>query len=129
MIFQCITCGRGMRYRSNYGRSSSAYSLCTFCFDDFTSFVEKEAPYLLSFFALLKLKINANDDFSKRVKAGLAKSKENGIRLGRPPKYGSIVIEDVHKLRKEGISFRQIDKRLGIGKNSAFRIVKQQPNQ
>jgi DNA invertase Pin-like site-specific DNA recombinase len=53
------------------------------------------------------------DIIRERVKAGLCNARRNGKRLGRPPVDPSI-IEKAKELRLEGLSYRQIGKRLGI---------------
>ena len=53
------------------------------------------------------------DIIRERVRAGLENAKRKGKRLGRPP-VSSRLVDEAKKLRSEGMSFRQIGKRLGI---------------
>jgi len=54
------------------------------------------------------------DIMRERVKAGLRRAKEKGKRLGRPKI--SINIEEVKKLKEEGLTLSSIAKRLGVSK-------------
>jgi len=53
------------------------------------------------------------DIIRERVKAGLENAKRKGRRLGRPP-VSSRLVDEAKTLRSQGMSFRQIGKRLGI---------------
>ena len=53
------------------------------------------------------------DIIRERVRAGLENAKRKGKRLGRPP-VSSRLVDEAKKLRSEGMSVRQIGKRLGI---------------
>jgi DNA invertase Pin-like site-specific DNA recombinase len=53
------------------------------------------------------------DIISERVKAGLKNAKRKGKQLGRPA-VPPLVIKKAKALRAEGLSFRQIGRRLGI---------------
>ncbi len=53
------------------------------------------------------------DIIRERVRAGLENAKRKGKRLGRPP-VPSRLIDEAKRLRSEGMSFRQIGKRLGM---------------
>lgn len=50
------------------------------------------------------------DIISERVKGGLRKARENGKKLGRPKVL--VDIEEVKRLKEEGLSYREIAKRL-----------------
>lgn len=52
------------------------------------------------------------DIIRERVKAGVARARARGKKVGRPRKV--FHREQVERLRAEGLSFRQIGKRLGI---------------
>jgi DNA invertase Pin-like site-specific DNA recombinase len=56
----------------------------------------------------------------ERVRAGLARAKAKGKRLGRPVGSGIDAVE-VGRLRESGLSFREIAKKMGIGQGSAQR--------
>lgn len=53
------------------------------------------------------------DIISERVKAGLKNAKRKGKRLGRPP-VAPYTLQKAKDLRKEGLSYRQIGKRLQV---------------
>ena len=63
------------------------------------------------------------DIISERVKAGLRNARRKGKRLGRPP-VSPMVIEKAKKLRKEGLSYRKIGKRLGISEGMVRKGLK-----
>jgi DNA invertase Pin-like site-specific DNA recombinase len=60
---------------------------------------------------------------SERVKAGLRNAKRNGKRLGRPP-VPPMVIEQAKTLRAEGLSYRDIGKKLGISEGMVRKGLK-----
>ncbi len=57
------------------------------------------------------------DIISERVKAGLQNAKSKGKQLGRPsvPEY---VLDQAKVLREQGVSFRTIEKKLGLGEGT-----------
>jgi hypothetical protein len=60
-----------------------------------------------------------------RIKAGMAKSRAEGTRIGRP-----VVEVDrarMTELRAQGLSWRQIAKELGVGKSTVQRALKREP--
>jgi len=60
------------------------------------------------------------DIIRERVRAGVNRARSRGKRLGRPQKV--FHRDQVKKLRAEGLSFRQIGKRLGISPALAVRL-------
>lgn len=62
------------------------------------------------------------DIIRERVKAGVARARSRGKRLGRPRKV--FHRDQLEKLRAEGLSFRQIGKRLGISPALALRLCR-----
>ena len=56
---------------------------------------------------------------SERTKAGLARVKRSGKKLGRPPVASKKRTQAV-KLLREGYSIRQVARRLGVGHSSVF---------
>jgi len=58
----------------------------------------------------------------RRVRAGIAQARKEGKRHGRPATARQHA-EEAKTLLKQGISKRQIAKRLGIGRTSVRRIV------
>ena len=63
------------------------------------------------------------DIIRERVKAGLENAKRKGKRLGRPPVPDG-VLEKAKALRKEGLSFRKIGKRLGVDEGTVRKKMK-----
>jgi putative DNA-invertase from lambdoid prophage Rac len=58
----------------------------------------------------------------ERVRAGLAHTRENGIRLGRPPTAANNA-NKVRKLFRAGVSKAAIARQLEIGRTSVRRIL------
>ena len=58
----------------------------------------------------------------ERVKAGLARARAQGKRLGRPP-VPPITIAKVKALREQGLSIRKIAKRVGISHGKVQSLV------
>ena len=58
----------------------------------------------------------------ERVRAGLAHARANGKRLGRPL-TAALQSDQVHKLRRSGLSKSQIARQLNIGRTSVRRIL------
>jgi putative DNA-invertase from lambdoid prophage Rac len=54
------------------------------------------------------------DIIRERVRAGLENARQKGKRLGRPSVNNDIIEKEV-ALRKQGLSFRRIEKQLGVG--------------
>jgi DNA invertase Pin-like site-specific DNA recombinase len=59
---------------------------------------------------------------SERVKAGLARAKENGKTLGRP-RVADEVEDEIRELRSQGMGILKIGKELGIGTSTVQRVV------
>jgi len=60
----------------------------------------------------------------ERTRAGLTRARQNGKRLGRPRTAGERGIKAI-LLRKQGLSFAEIGKQLGVSRVRAFQLVKQ----
>lgn len=67
------------------------------------------------------------DLIRSRVVCGLQAAKARGVKLGRPTILSDDVIQEVHRLRGERISIRQIAKRVGIAKSTVQRILEPVP--
>lgn len=50
-----------------------------------------------------------------RIKAGIAAAKRRGVRLGQPPKATALVRGRIERLRRQGLSIRQIQREVGLG--------------
>lgn len=59
----------------------------------------------------------------ERVKAGLARARGQGKRLGRPP-VAPKVERAIHKARGKGAGIKSIAKRLGVGVGTVQRVLK-----
>ena len=57
---------------------------------------------------------------------GIKKAKDRGVYTGRKP---SIEVEDVRRLKEEGLGATEIAKRMGIGRASVYRVLKKQEEQ
>jgi len=58
----------------------------------------------------------------ERVRAGLARARQNGLRLGRPLTAG-LQADQVRKLHRAGLTKSEIARRLQIGRTSVRRIL------
>lgn len=63
------------------------------------------------------------DIIRERVKAGLEHARQKGKRLGRPS-INDDLIEEAFSLRKKGLSFRKIEKDLGLGEGTIRKRLK-----
>ena len=58
-----------------------------------------------------------------RVKAGIAQARSEGKPHGRP-KTAALRVLEMRQLRKEGVSKREIGKRLGVSRTSVIRLLR-----
>ena len=63
----------------------------------------------------------------ERVRAGLARARAQGKRLGRPPVHPSVE-EKVRQRRSEGVGMGRIARELGIGVSVVQRVVREAAN-
>jgi DNA invertase Pin-like site-specific DNA recombinase len=63
------------------------------------------------------------DIIRERVKAGLENARQKGRRLGRPM-VNNYIIQKAKVLRKQGLSFRGIEKQLGVGEGTIRKRIK-----
>lgn len=61
------------------------------------------------------------EQVAARTRAGLARARARGVRLGRPPI--SIDTEKLIALHESGLSVRKIAKAMGIGSSTAHRLI------
>jgi DNA invertase Pin-like site-specific DNA recombinase len=62
---------------------------------------------------------------SERTKAGLARARASGKRLGRPPRdFGSFTAADVARMRSAGLSWSKMETDTGIPAGSLRRLAK-----
>jgi putative DNA-invertase from lambdoid prophage Rac len=57
----------------------------------------------------------------ERVRAGIARAKREGKRIGRPQEITAAVIKAIKEARKNGASFRDIADQFGVSTWSAHR--------
>ena len=63
----------------------------------------------------------------ERVRSGIAAAKQRGTKSGNPigrPKQTASNVSDMRRLRKEGVSFRQIATRLGVSPGTVVNYTK-----
>jgi putative DNA-invertase from lambdoid prophage Rac len=60
-----------------------------------------------------------------RVKAGIAQARSEGKPHGRP-KTVAMLVAEMRRLRKSGLSNRAIARRLGVGRTSVIRLLPKQ---
>jgi putative DNA-invertase from lambdoid prophage Rac len=63
------------------------------------------------------------DILRDRVKAGIARAREEGKPHGRP-KTAARLVGEMRALRKEGVSNRKIAERLGVSRTSVIRLLR-----
>ena len=124
MELECRICGRGMRFRSKQVDLPKHKPICGYCTPVLFELIAKEAPNLDAMFALIKLREKLYEQSRIKTIEGLRKAKEKGIMLGRPAKKHDIqLIENIKTLRSQNKSYREIGMTLGIGRQTAFRIL------
>jgi len=63
------------------------------------------------------------DILRDRVKAGIAQARKEGKLHGRPKTAGKLLAE-MKRLQKDGVSKRQIAKKLGVSRTSVIRLLR-----
>ena len=63
------------------------------------------------------------DILRDRVKAGIAQARKEGKPHGRPKTAGKLLAE-MKRLQKDGVSKRQIAKKLGVSRTSVIRLLR-----
>lgn len=58
-----------------------------------------------------------------RVKSGLEAAKSRGVKLGRPVEVSDSKIDEIRKLRAEGLSLRAIAKETGVSKSRVGELL------
>ncbi len=90
---------------------------------DFVSYqenIDTSSPLGSAIFTIISAVAQLERDIiAERVKAGLRRAKENGKKLGRPPK--KVDRYEIRRLRSEGRSLRQIAAELNVSKNTVAR--------
>ncbi len=76
--------------------------------------------HLISAFSEFELNL-----IRSRVVAGLQAAKARGQRLGRPPVISEKIRAEVHKLKHNGMSVRNIAQQVGIAKSTVQRLLEE----
>ena len=58
---------------------------------------------------------------SERVKAGLARARSNGKRLGRP--RAVVDVREVRRLKAQGLSLRAVGQQVGLSRTTVMKIL------
>ena len=94
---------------------------------DFVSYqenIDTSSPLGSAIFTIISAVAQLERDIiADRVKAGLRRAQANGKRLGRPQGTG-VDTEAVHSLRVQGLSVREIARRLDTSKTTVSRLIK-----
>ena len=61
-------------------------------------------------------------NISRRTKLGLARARDEGKRIGRPPKISDDVKKKIIQLRKRGFTYREIAEKIGVKENTVKTI-------
>ncbi len=92
-------------------------------FISFQENLDTSSPMGEAMFAIIGAMAQLERDITReRVKAGVARARAKGRQLGRPRKV--FHRDKVEQLRSEGLSFRQIGKRLGISPALALTVYR-----
>ncbi|MGE0171187.1 MAG: recombinase family protein [Oligoflexales bacterium] len=86
---------------------------------DFTSSMGKLMTGVIACFAEFE-----RDLIAERTRSGLAIARAKGIKLGRPP---SKFIDDIRRLKAEGLSNNAIKRKLGVSNGVLWRALKGDP--
>lgn len=81
----------------------------------------------LTFHVLAAIAEFEREMIRERVRSGIAAAKQRGTKSGNPigrPKQTASNVSDMRRLRKEGVSFRQIAKRLGVSPGTVVNYTK-----
>ncbi len=90
-------------------------------FCSYSENIDTSSPMGEAMFSIIAAIAQLERDITgERVKAGVARARARGKRLGRPRKV--FRRDQVEQLRAEGLSYRQIGKQLGISPGLAFKL-------
>lgn len=87
---------------------------------DLNSSMGRAMLTIISAFAQLE-----RDIIRERTLAGLKRAKAQGKKLGRPSKK---TLKEMIKMRKEGLTYEQMGKLLGVTKQAVYKRLKDEPN-
>ena len=93
---------------------------------DFVSFqenIDTSSPLGSAIFTIIAAVAQLERDIiAERVKAGLRRARQNGKRLGRP--RASVDPARIQKMRTDGLSLRQVARRVGISHTKVAQLLK-----
>jgi DNA invertase Pin-like site-specific DNA recombinase len=94
---------------------------------DFVSYqenIDTSSPLGSAIFTIISAVAQLERDIiAERVKAGLRRAVANGKKLGRPKL--NVDVEEVHRLRAQGLSLRDIAKRTGVSRTTVLQILRE----
>ncbi len=91
-------------------------------FVSFQENIDTSSPLGSAIFTIISAVAQLERDIiAERVKAGLRRARANGKKLGRPPVL--VDAEKVGQMRTEGLSLRQIGRRLGISRTKVSQLL------
>jgi len=84
---------------------------------------DSNTPLGRAFFTLAAMFAELERDILReRVKAGMARARAEGKRIGRPPRV--VDVEELLRLRAEGLSIRKIGRRVGVPSSTVWKRLK-----
>jgi len=60
-----------------------------------------------------------------RVREGICKAKQNGVKFGAKRKLTDNQIDEMIRLRKDGVLIRELSKKYGVSNDSVYRLMRQ----
>jgi DNA invertase Pin-like site-specific DNA recombinase len=64
----------------------------------------------------------------ERVRDGVRKARQNGVKFGRKRKLTDTQITEMMKLREDGVLIRELSEKYGISNDSVYRLMRQNKN-
>jgi DNA invertase Pin-like site-specific DNA recombinase len=97
---------------------------------DFVSYqenIDTSSPLGSAIFTIISAVAQLERDIiAERVKAGLRRAVANGKKLGRPKL--DVDVEEVHRLRAQGLSLRDIAKAIGVSRTTVAKLLNSLPH-
>jgi hypothetical protein len=62
---------------------------------------------------------------SERIRCGLERCKQNGVKLGRPSSVNESLRISVRLLKEKGLGVREICRKLSLGTNTFYKIIRE----